>query len=232
MKFFKISLAIVFYVGVAMAQTPAQSAPGGFRTPLEATSYAVGADMVRNFKSQNVSFDPAQLIQGIKDATAGDKLQLSDAEIKSLVSTLETDVRTKMAAARKAEGEANLLKSEAFLQRNAAMPQVVVLPSGLQYKVKKPGQGLSPKDESTVLANYKGMLIDGTVFDATQPGRPVSITLAQTIPGWREALKQMQVGAAWEIVLPPNLAYGERGAGRVIGPNQALKFELELLEIR
>jgi FKBP-type peptidyl-prolyl cis-trans isomerase FklB len=199
---------------------------------LEATSYAVGVDMVRNFKAQDVSFDQGQLIQGIKDAAAGDKLRLNDADVKTLVSSLESDVRNKMAAARKAEGEANLVKSDAFLQRNATQPQVVTLASGLQYKVKKAGQGPSPKDDSTVVANYKGMLIDGTVFDASQPGKPVSIALTQAIPGWREALKQMQVGSVWELALPPNLAYGERGAGRVIGPNQALRFEIELLEIR
>jgi FKBP-type peptidyl-prolyl cis-trans isomerase FklB len=228
----KLLLVIGAFGGVAFAQTPAKPVPGGFRTSLEATSYAVGADMVRNFKAQDVSFDQAQLIQGIKDAAAGDKLLLNESEVKTLVSALESDVRTKMAAARKAEGEANLVKSEAFLQRNAAQPQVVTLGSGLQYKVKKAGQGPSPKDDSTVVANYKGMLMDGTIFDASQPGKPVSIALTQAIPGWREALKKMQIGSVWELVLPPNLAYGERGAGRVIGPNQALRFEIELLEIR
>ena len=234
---FAVAASLVLLAGSAHAQTAAPAkavaaTPSSFKTPLEATSYAVGVDMVRNFKSQNVSFDQAQLIQGIKDASAGGKLLLGDAEVKQLVSALETDVRTKMLAARKAESEANLKKSDEFLKANAARAGVVTLASGLQYRIERTGTGPKAVDESTVLANYKGTLADGTVFDASEPGKPVTLKLSQTVPGWREALKLMPTGSKWELTLPPALAYGERGAGRVIGPNQVLRFELELVEVR
>ena len=188
--------------------------------------------MVRNFKAQSVTFDVEQLVRGITDASGGGKLQLSDSDVKRLVSELETDVRKKMVVARKAEGEANLKTSEEFLKASAARPGVITLPSGVQYKVEKMGTGQKPGDDSTVVANYKGTLPDGTVFDASESGKPLMIKLSQVIPGWREALKLMPTGSKWELTLPASQAYGERGAGRVIGPNQALRFDVEIVEIR
>lgn len=225
-------LSSISYAQSAAPAKPAAAAPSPFKTPLEATSYAVGVDMVRNFKAQSVSFDQAQLIQGIKDATAGGKLLMGDAEVKQLVVGLETDVRNKMVAARKSEGEANLKKTDEFLKANAAKSGVVTLASGLQYRIEKTGTGAKANDESSVLVNYKGSLPDGSVFDASEPGKPVTLKVAQVVTGWKEALKLMPAGSKWELVLPPSLAYGERGAGRVIGPNQALRFELEVLEVR
>jgi FKBP-type peptidyl-prolyl cis-trans isomerase FklB len=219
---------IAMLAGTASAQTP----PAPFKTPLEATGYAVGVDMVRNFRNQGVPFDLEQLIHGMRDATAGSKLLLSDAEVKRLVGELETEVRTKMIAARKAEAETNQKKSDEFLKANAAKPGVVSLPSGLQYRVMKAGTGAKPGDDATVLANYRGMLADGTEFDASAAGQPASFKLNGVIAGWREALKLMPAGSKWELVVPPKLAYAERGAGRIIGPNQVLRFEVELVEVK
>lgn len=225
---FAVLATLALHTGSVNAQT---SAPSPFKTPLAATSYAVGVDMVRNFKSQSVSFDQEQLIQGIKDASSDAKLLLSDADVKRLVSSLETDVRNKMIAARKAEGEANLVKSGEYLKANGVRPGVVTTASGLQYKVEKAGTGPKANDGSSVSVNYKGMLLDGSVFDASEPGKPVTLKAAQVIPGWKEALKLMPAGSKWELTIPPGLAYGERGAGKVIGPNQALRFEVEVLEV-
>jgi FKBP-type peptidyl-prolyl cis-trans isomerase FklB len=219
------------FAALAGAATAQDAAPP-FKTPLEATGYAVGVDMVRNFKNQGVPFDLEQLIHGMRDATAGSKLLLSDAEVRRLVGELETEVRTKMITARKAEGEANQKKSDEFLKANAAKPGVVSLPSGLQYLVLKAGTGAKPGDDATVLANYRGMLADGTEFDASAPGKPATFKVAGVIPGWREALKLMPAGSKWQLVVPPKLAYAERGAGRIIGPNQVLQFEVELVEVR
>jgi FKBP-type peptidyl-prolyl cis-trans isomerase FklB len=210
----------------------AQTAPPPFKTPLEATSYAVGADMVRNFKAQGAAFDLDQIIRGMKEAAAGGKLLLPDAEIKRLVSELETQVRLKMMAARKAEGEANQKKSADFLKAYATKPGVVALPSGVQYLVLKAGTGPKPGEASTVLAHYRAMLPDGTVFDSSAAGSPASINLAEAIPGWREALKLMPAGSKWQLAVPAQSAYGERGAGRAVGPQQALLFEVELVEVR
>jgi FKBP-type peptidyl-prolyl cis-trans isomerase FklB len=223
-----LSTTLALLAGTAAAQT----APESFQTPMAATGYAVGVDMVRNFKNQNVPFDLEQLVHGLKDAAGGGKLLLSDAEVRRLVGELETEVRVKLIAARKAEGEANQKKSEDFLRANAAKPGVVSLTSGLQYLVLKAGTGAKPADDASVLANYSGTLADGTVFDASPDGKPAAFKVNGVIPGWREALKLMPAGSTWRLVVPPKLAYGERGAGRVIGPNQVLQFKVELVEVK
>ncbi len=223
-----LSMALTLLAGAALAQAPASP----FKTPLEATGYAVGVDMVRNFKAQGVAFDVEQLIHGLRDATSGAKLALSDAEVKRLVSELESDVRAKMVAARKQEAEGNLKAGAEFLAANAKKPGVTTLPSGLQYEVLKAGTGRKPTDDSSVLANYSGQLIDGTTFDASQPGSPATFKVGGVIPGWREALKLMPLGSKWQLTIPAALAYGERGAGRTIGPNQTLRFEVELVDVK
>jgi FKBP-type peptidyl-prolyl cis-trans isomerase FklB len=223
-----LSIALTLLAGASIAQTAASA----FKTPLEATGYAVGVDMVRNFKAQGVSFDVEQLIHGLRDASSGAKLALSDAEVKRLVSELEADVRAKMVAARKLEAETNLKAGTDFLAANAKKPGVTTTASGLQYVVLKAGTGIKPTDDSSVVANYSGQLIDGTTFDASQPGSPATFKVGGVIPGWREALKLMPQGSKWQLTIPAALAYGERGAGRVIGPNQALRFDVELVEVK
>lgn len=223
-----LSMALALLAASALAQTT----PSPFKTPLEATGYAVGVDMVRNFKSQGVSFDVEQLIHGLRDASSGDTLAMSDTEVKRLVSELETDVRAKMVAARKQEAEANLKAGAEYLAANAKKPGVNTLPSGLQYRVIVAGTGRKPTDDSSVVANYSGQLIDGTTFDASQPGSPVTFKVGGVIPGWREALKLMPQGSKWQLTIPSALAYAERGAGRSIGPNQTLRFDVELVEVK
>ena len=223
-----LSIALTLLAGAALSQTT----PSPFKTPLEATGYAVGVDMVRNFKSQGVTFDIEQLIHGLRDASSGATLALSDSEVRRLVSELETDVRNKMVAARKQEGETNLKAGTEYLAANAKKPGVTTTPSGLQYVVLKAGTGRKPTDESSVVANYSGQLIDGTTFDASQPGSPVTFKVGGVIPGWREALKLMPQGSKWQLTIPAALAYGERGAGRNIGPNQTLRFDVELVEVK
>jgi FKBP-type peptidyl-prolyl cis-trans isomerase FklB len=221
-------MALTLLAGTALAQTT----PSPFKTPLEATGYAVGVDMVRNFKSQGVTFDVEQLIHGLRDASSGAKLAMSDAEVKRLVGELESDVRTKMLAARKQEAETNLKAGAEYLAANAKKSGVTTTPSGLQYVVLQAGTGRKPTDESSVVVNYSGQLVDGTPFDASQPGSPVTFKVGGVIPGWREALKLMPQGSKWQLAIPAALAYGERGAGRSIGPNQTLRFDVELVEVK
>ena len=221
-----LSLLLTLLWGSAVAQTGVTS----FATPLAATGYAVGVDMVRNFKSQGVAFDLEQLVHGLRDAVSGESLQLSDVEIKRLVSELESHVRQKMMEGRKHEGELNQKAGAVFLALNAKNPAVITLRSGLQYQVIKAGTGTKPLDGSTVVVNYSGQLIDGHEFDASPVGFPSTLRVSEVIPGWREALKLMPVGSKWQLSIPAVLAYGERGAGRVIGPNQSLRFDVELLE--
>lgn len=118
----------------------------------------------------------------------------------------------------------------AFLKANAAQRGVIVDPSGLQYRIIKSGYGMRPGPLDTVEVYYKGQLINGTTFDATEPGFPVQFKVNNLIPGWTRALELMRVGDHWQLVIPPNLAYGPRGAGNVIPPNQTLVFDMELLK--
>ena len=121
----------------------------------------------------------------------------------------------------------------AFLEQNGQREGVVTLPSGLQYEVLAEGDGASPGPTSTVTTHYHGTLIDGTVFDSSvQRGQPASFPVNRVIAGWTEALQLMQVGDKWRLYLPPELAYGDRGAGGAIGPGATLIFEVELLDVR
>lgn len=130
------------------------------------------------------------------------------------------------------EANMNLQKSNEFLAANQAKEGVVTLPSGLQYKIITPGTGEFPKDTDQVRVHYTGTFIDGKVFDSSiDRGEPIVFGCNQVIAGWTEGLQLMQPGARWMLYIPPALAYGEKGAGGVIGPNQALIFEVELIEI-
>jgi FKBP-type peptidyl-prolyl cis-trans isomerase FklB len=126
----------------------------------------------------------------------------------------------------------NRMKGEEFLAANKSKDGIKVLPSGVQYRVIRAGTGANPVDGDSVLCNYRGTLLDGSEFDATLPNRPATLKLGQMIPGFRDALKNMQPGAKWQIFIPSAQAYGERGVGGDIGPNETLIFDIELLEIK
>jgi FKBP-type peptidyl-prolyl cis-trans isomerase FklB len=130
-------------------------------------------------------------------------------------------------------GEKNKKEGEAFLSENRKKEGIKALPSGLQYKVVKAGTGKKPKSTDTVTTHYRGTLIDGTEFDSSyRRGQPASFPVSGVIAGWTEALQLMEEGAKWQLFIPPNLAYGERGAGSQIGPNATLIFEIELISIQ
>lgn len=208
---------------------PAMSAT--LTTDMEKRSYAIGANVAKNIKQQAVSVDAALVSKGLLDELAGKSL-LTDVELGAIMQQLQGEVRQKMMAEREKAAAENKQRGEAFLAENKKQDGVKVLPGGVQYKVLKAGNGKKPTAIDTVQCNYTGTLIDGKVFDASQPGKPVSFKLAQVIPGWQEALKQMPVGSKWRLVIPPDQAYGERGAGNTIGPNETLIFEVELVAIQ
>ncbi len=172
-------------------------------------------------------------MKAIKDVLSGEKLLMSEAELRSTMRTFQAELRQRQAVARTKAAEDNKKQGDAFLAENKTKEGVVTLPSGLQYKILKAGDGKTPTDADTVECHYRGTLINGTEFDSSHlTGKPATFKVTAVIPGWKEALKLMPVGSKWQLFIPPQLAYGERGAGHEIGPNATLVFEVELLAIK
>lgn len=196
-------------------------------------SYGIGVDMGRNFKRLALDIDLDTLTKGLKDAYAGKPLSIPDNELRNVMNAYQNELKAKQTAAIKNMGAANQQAGAAFLADNAKKEGVITLPSGLQYKIIKQGEGKKPVETDTVECNYRGTLIDGTEFDSsTRIGKPVQFMVGAIIAGWQEALKLMPVGSKWQLFIPPELAYGDRGAGRDIGPNATLIFDVELLDIK
>ncbi len=204
-----------------------------FATPKDKLSYAIGADIGGNIKRQAIDVNPDQVANGLKDVLAGGKTLLTEEEVRGEITAFQKSYREKMMAELKKKADKNKADGEKFLAENKKKEGIVVLPSGLQYKVLKSGSGASPKATDTVETNYRGTLIDGTEFDSSyKRGKTATFPVNGVIAGWTEALQKMKVGDKWQLFLPPGLAYGESGAGQVIGPNETLIFEVELLGIK
>jgi len=198
-------------------------------TDKDRISYTVGVETARNFKKQGFEFDPQLFLRGMQDGVAGQKTLITDKEMRKVLADFQSQVRQSMAANHRALSDENRKKAADFLAANKDKEGVVTLPSGLQYKILKEGSGRKPTDMDTVLCEYRGTLLDGTEFDATTPGKPAPLRAGMVIPGWKEALKLMPAGSKWRLFVPPVLAYGERGVGNDIGPNELLIFDLELV---
>jgi len=193
-------------------------------------SYSLGVSIGRTFKNQSMELDYEALFKGIKDARSGGDILLSDQEITDTLKNIQRELTEKREEEKREVAETNKRKGEEFLKQNAGKEGVVTLPSGLQYKVLVEGSGETPEISDTVTVHYRGTLIDGTEFDSSYTrGEPAVFNVNGVIPGFSEALQLMKTGSKWQIYIPSHLAYGERGAGRNIGPNEALIFDLELL---
>jgi FKBP-type peptidyl-prolyl cis-trans isomerase FklB len=221
-------VVVVFGVVLLASQLGAQETLT-LKTQKEKLSYIIGMDMGKNLKNQSVDIDSNILARGLKDALSGSKSVLTEQEVRDTLSVFQKE----MVAKQQAIGEKNKKEGEAFLAENKKKKGVTTLPSGLQYKVVKAGTGKKPKPTDTVTVQYQGTLIDGTEFDSSyRRGQPATFPVNGVIPGWTEALGLMQEGAKWQLFIPPNLAYGERGTGSQIGPNATLIFEVELVSIQ
>jgi len=223
LRVFSVSLCATLVAGAACAASETM-------TEQEKRSYAIGANVARNLKQQGHSVDPALVAKGLLDEMKGESL-LTEAEVAAIIQQLRSEAEQKQKADQQKAAAENKRRGAAFLAENAKKEGVKTLPGGVQYKVLQAGNGQKPNDEDTVLCNYRGMLVDGTVFDSTQPGKPARLSMERVIPGWREALTQMPVGSTWELVIPAEKAYGKRGAGGSIGPNETLVFEVDLVGI-
>ena len=236
----KATIIWMAVLGVAFlnAQVGAQETQV-FKTHKDEISYVAGVEMARTLKAQGMEVNTDLFIKGLQDELSGGKLLLSDDEIRKASAMFhaelrrkQNETREKLALETRMAAEDNKKKGEAFLAENRTKEGVVTLPSGLQYKILKAGDGRKPTEADTVEVNYRGSLIDGTPFDSSQVGKPSTLKLTGVIPGWKEALKLMPVGSRWQLFIPPQLAYGARRATPVIGPNATLIFDVELVAIK
>ncbi|RPI03596.1 MAG: FKBP-type peptidyl-prolyl cis-trans isomerase [Zetaproteobacteria bacterium] len=223
-------LAIVMVALPLLAQ--AQDAPT-LKTEKDKLSYAMGMDLGAQLKARTVDIDPAIFARGLRDALTGGKTVLTEDEAKTIIAALQKAQVAKQAALAKTVGDKNKAEGDAFLAANKAKPGVATLPSGLQYKILTPGTGKKPTAADTVVCHYRGTLIDGKEFDSSyKRGEPASFPVNKVIKGWTEVLQLMPVGSKWQVFIPSNLGYAERGAGADIGPFATLIFEIELIAIK
>jgi FKBP-type peptidyl-prolyl cis-trans isomerase FklB len=229
----------------AKTQTPAakrpstaakSAAPLTLKTQKEKFSYALGMKtgqrMAESFKKQSVQFDSALLARGLKDGLAGGKTLLTDDQAQAAIKAVQEEIGKEQQEKMQVAGAANKKEGDTFLASNKSKDGVVALPSGLQYKVLKAGTGPKPTANDSVVCNYRGTLINGTEFDSSyKRGQPATFPVSGVIKGWTEALQLMPVGSKWQLFIPSDLAYGERGAGADIGPGATLIFEVELMSI-
>ena len=220
----------VLAVGLLAAQASAEQTLI-LKTQNDRQSYAIGVEVARNWKRQGVDFDLDIVMRGMKDALAGDKLLLTEEDLLTTLNMFASELRRKKAQALLIAQQDNKKKGEAFLAENKTKEGVVTLPSGLQYKILKAGDGKKPTEADTVECRYRGTHIDGTEFENSErSGQPSTFKVSEVIPGWREALKLMPVGSKWQLFIPSQLAYGQRGSGRM-GPYETIIFEIELVAI-
>jgi FKBP-type peptidyl-prolyl cis-trans isomerase FklB len=213
--------------------TTTKAAPGvALRTQKDKASYALGMNIGMGLHRQPLSVDPAVVARGLRDAMSGGKMLMTEDEMKAALDQLRAEVGRQQQEKAHGEGAANRKEGEAFLAANKAKPGVTALPDGLQYKVLKEGSGPKPTADDTVKVNYRGTLTNGKEFDSSyKRGEPITFPVGGVIRGWTEALQLMPVGSKWELYIPADLAYGDRGSGPDIGPGETLVFEVELLGI-
>jgi len=196
-------------------------------------SYSIGTDIGKNLKRGMYEIDMLALSQGIRDALNEKELLLTDAEVREMLNLYRKESQAAIKKIKTEQGEKNMTEGPKFLEENKAKEGVVILPSGLQYKVITEGTGKSPKATDKVKVHYRGTLINGKEFDSSfKRNQPAEFPVNGVIKGWTEALQLMKEGSKWELYIPSDLAYGARGAGGDIGPNATLIFEVELLEVK
>jgi len=211
----------------------ADEKPSPFKDDKEKYGYAIGMSIGNNFKRQDVDVDLDSVAKGLKDTVMGHPTLLSEQEIQEVMKKFQTEMQAKQQEKRKQQSEKNRKEGTAFLEGNKGKSGVITLPSGMQYKVLADGAGESPKATDSVTVNYRGTLIDGTEFDSSiKRGKPATFRVTGVIKGWTEALQMMKPGAKWQLWIPTDLAYGDRGYGPSVPPGAALIFEVELVSVK
>jgi FKBP-type peptidyl-prolyl cis-trans isomerase len=225
MRVFLVLFICACLVAPALAQDKT-----ALKTENDKISYVLGLNLGTDMKNRSINdLNYDLLIKGIRDAYADGEKLMTDEEAEQVWSTFQQNMK----ASSMKMSEENKKKGEEFLAQNKTKEGVVTLPSGLQYKVIKAGSGPKPKLTDTVTTHYRGTLINGSEFDSSyKRNAPASFPVNGVIKGWTEALQLMETGSKWQLYIPSDLAYGPNGAGGVIGPNETLIFEVELLSVK
>jgi FKBP-type peptidyl-prolyl cis-trans isomerase len=226
-----MKLRWIVLLGLAMLVLACSQEPTELKTEKDKVNYGIGVSIGRNFKNQGMDVDVKLMVKGLKDELEGKKLLISDDELRKTMTAYQQELRQKQMQTRKMAAMDNKKEGDAFLAENKKKEGVVTLPSGLQYKILKEGQGPKPKADEEVEVKYRGTFINGKEFDSSG-SETRSFKVAGVIPGLREALQLMPVGSKWQLFVPPHLAYGERGMGQVVMPNATLLFDVELVGIK
>ena len=224
MKLFKSILAL----GLSLAFINSFAA-AKVESDLEKLSYSMGIFFGQSVSRQDMDLDIPAFMQAVEDVLKGSELKLETSEMQQILSDYQKKEREEI----EAKANNNKVDGEKFLDENKKKDGVKQTESGLQYKVIKEGDGKKPTSEDTVVVHYRGTLIDGSEFDSSYArGEPAELGVGRVIKGWQEALQLMPVGSKWQIAVPSDLAYGQRGAGGQIGPNATLLFDIELIAIK
>jgi FKBP-type peptidyl-prolyl cis-trans isomerase len=220
-------------VGLALALTACDK--GGkskLDTDTEKFSYAIGMDIGRSLKRLDTEIDSAALRQGVQDVLDDKETLLTQEQVVEVMTSFSQKIQKEQEEKQKAAAGKNAEEAKKFFAENGKKEGVKTTKSGLQYQVITEGKGDHPKATDRVSVHYTGKLLDGTTFDSSvERGQPATFPLNAVIPGWTEGLQLMTVGSKYKLFIPPELGYGERGAGPKIGPNSALVFEVELLKV-
>ncbi|GIX33945.1 MAG: outer membrane protein MIP [Lysobacterales bacterium] len=214
---------------LAVAPAAAQQRIQGERAEL---SYAIGYELGRDLAERQLDVDVGVLVRAIQDGHGKREPAVSEAVMRERIGKMQEKLREEAREKFRQIAEENKKKSEQFLAENRRKKGIVALPSGVQYRVIEEGDGPRPALTSQVTVHYRGSLISGLEFDSSfARGVPATFQVDQVLPGWQEVLPLMRVGDYWQVFLPPELAYGERG-NPPIGPNEALIFDIRLLEVK
>ncbi len=232
------SLALILFASALGWTAPAlgkdeEEKKDELKSPTEQVSYAIGIRVGISLKMSPDELDLKAFFRGVEDSLKDNEPLLSEEEVNKLNEEFTAKVREAMTIKRKEAGKKNLKEGKAFLAKNGKKKGVVTTDSGLQYLVLEKGSGPKPKATDQVTVHYRGTLLDGTEFDSSHKrGKPMTRPANRLIAGWTEALQLMSVGSKYRLFIPPDLAYGERGAVPKIDPNATLIFEVELIEIK
>ena len=223
-------LCIAFFGCASLAQ--AQNEKTQLKDQKQKVSYGIGYNLGQNLMRDNLDLDAKILVKGIMDAMTKQKPQMTEDEIRATLLAFQDQLRKDAQAKMEKAAQANVAKGKKFLADNAKKEGVKTTKRGLQYKVVKSGSGKTPKLNDRVTTHYRGTLIDGTEFDSSyKRNQPATFPVNGVISGWTEALQLMKEGDKWQLFIPSDLAYGQRGSGPDIGPNEVLIFDIELLKV-